>query len=202
MNTDTIKTKSDNTDNDILKSPLSSAEAAADPKIRYRKVCSRLGIAAFGVMAFAVWSVIRTILQMFFGNIAPLNEVDNGVAEAQTIEADVSDVALLLVLIIAFAILAAEIALRIYIGLSARAESKGKKKNIAYIILAGLFIPFYVVVLIYSFQNMNFLESNVFDNIISIILDITSLISFVELFVSAIMLRRMRKKYTDLDQRN
>lgn len=200
MNTDTIKERSDNTEKDILKSPLSVAEAAADPRIRFRKIRSRLGISAFGVMAFAVWSIIRTILQMFFGTTPTLNEVNNGVA-AQTIEAQVDDSVIVLILVVVLTVLAVEIALRLFIGLSARAESKGKKKSIVYIILAGLFIPFYVTIIIYSFQNSNYLESNVFDNIISIILDITSLISFIELFVSAIMLRRMRKKYVDIEQK-
>ena len=183
-----------NNDKDILKDHSRLLKAEEEPGVKYRRIRNVLSTAGFGVIAFGIWSIIRVVLRVAFSrqaqpDIDP-NELDSMISQSGD---DVKTFLLvLLILVIVFA--AIEIALRLFVGLSARSEGRGKKKSIAYVIVAGILIPYYVISVIYNFMSFDYVNGIV-DNIISMIMDITSTIALIEVFVAAIRIRVMRKKY-------
>lgn len=183
-----------NNEKDILKDHSQLQKAEEEPGVKYRRIRNVLSTAGFGVIAFGIWSIIRVVLRVAFSrqaqpDIDP-NELDSMISQPGD---DVKTFLLvLLILVIVFS--AIEIALRLFVGLSARSEGRGKKKSIAYVIVAGILIPYYVISVIYNFMSFDYVNGIV-DNIISMIMDITSTIALIEVFVAAIRIRVMRKKY-------
>ena len=183
-----------NNEKDILKDHSRLLKAEEEPGVKYRRIRNVLSTAGFGVIAFGIWSIIRVVLRVAFSrqaqpDIDP-NELDSMISQPGD---DVKTFLLvLLILVIVFA--AIEIALRLFVGLSARSEGRGKKKSIAYVIVAGILIPYYILSVIYNFMSFDYVNGIV-DNIISMIMDITSTIALIEVFVAAIRIRVMRKKY-------
>ena len=140
-----------------------------------------------GVILFAIWSVVRTIMTFF---------ISAGPIASPSMEGDLEDVsgswmAVFVLALIFF--LAIEVGLRLYIGLSARAEGKGKKKTVLYIVLACILIPIYIAGIVMSVINMPGNERGVFDNIISLAVEITSVGAFIELVVSGIRVKKLQK---------
>ncbi len=85
-----------------------------------------------------------------------------------------------------------DLALRIWIGLSARAESKGKKKSAVYLVITAILI-------LASVLNIVFLIFDLVDafslyGIVSIVVECTSLFALVEVFTSAISIHKLRKE--------
>ena len=177
------------TETDILKNHELAHKSEVDPQVKYRRLRNLLSTSSFGVIIFGLWSIIRSVLYVLFSRESQ-KEIDMTVSETGAESSDV----LMVIVILMLVILGLEIALRLFVGLSARAESKGKKKSIAYVIVAGILIPFYVMSVIYSIASTDYING-VVDNIITIIMDITSTLALIELFVAAISIRVMRKKY-------
>ena len=196
VNTDnnTIKNTVNNntavyTERDILKNHELAHKSENDPHVKYRRLRNLLSTSSFGVIVFGLWSIIRSVLYVLFSRESQ-KEIDTAVSETGVETSGV----LVVIVIMMLVILGVEITLRLFVGLSARSESKGKKKSIAYVIVAGILIPFYVISVIYNIASTDYING-VVDNIITIIMDITSTLALIELFVAAIRIRVMRKKY-------
>ena len=184
---------------DILKDRNKTASEKERLQQQYRRIRSILRQSGLGVVIFGLWSIIRVVLQAFFNNGT---KVENEVAPTITaggaeIPSDAGWI-VAAVLIAIFGFLIVEVGLRLFVGFSARSEAMGKKKSIAYIIVAGILIPFYAFSSVYNIMTLNFLDGYVIDMIITIILDVSSLIALIELFVSGIRLRGLRKKYGEV----
>lgn len=177
---------------DILKdkSIFEREEKAAE--IKFRRLGNVLSTSGFGVLMFGLWSIIRTLLQSFFGSNGISEAADEAAGTAAEVPDSLSGVVLVFIIVLA-AFVAAEVGARIYVGISARSDSKGKKKSIAYLIVAGILIAFSAVNLVFNIFTLNYQNSFVFDTIITLILDGSSLIVLIELFVTGIRFRKMRK---------
>lgn len=82
----------------------------------------------------------------------------------------------------------------LYIGLSARAEGKGKKKTIVYLILSGVMVCFALIIVIFDGYLLFAPTSDIFNVIVTLIIDATVLVMLVELIVNAVGVRRLRKE--------
>ena len=83
--------------------------------------------------------------------------------------------------------------IRCYVGFSARSEGKGKHKSVLYLVFAGLitFVYFFVIVC----ECVYFVVGNerIVTVIVTLIIDVTSLVFLVELMVNSIKIRKLRK---------
>lgn len=191
-------TDKDFADTDILKNPSLTEDEKIQSGMKYRRLQSILSTSGFGVIIFSVWSIIRVFLRDAF--TAPAAEeipVENSaeLAELEEMlgEIDFDPGMLITFFLIIFGITALVVGLRLFVGFSARAEGKGKKKSIAYVIIAGILIPYQVYMVLNTFLAPG-VTYGVIDTIVTVVLDVSSLISVVELFIAAIMIRRMRKR--------
>ena len=80
-----------------------------------------------------------------------------------------------------------------YIGFSARSEGIGKKKSGVYLVWTGLYLAAFFVVLVFEiyliFTDFDFTVST----IVIAIIDISAFVLNIEMMVSAIKVRRLRK---------
>ena len=153
-----------------------------DLQIRLRKNQNTLVAVGWGVIVFGIWSVIKGVLVTAF-NTETLAEVS-----------EQGTPAVLMFWAILAVFLAIDLWLRLYVGLSAINEGKGKKKRWGYIILA-LFMALFgfallVVTVVLIGRNE---EESMMRAIVSIVVDLTSGITFVEMAVSAIKVKRLER---------
>ena len=165
-----------------------TAELAAKEKI-IRKCRSSLSISGVSVIALGLWAVIKAVLNYV------MNPVNSGSSpESKSSAAD----AKIIVFGLSLLILAVELGLRVYVGLSAMSESRGKRRPpvyIAFAVLIACFIAYNVLPSIITiFRTRPFF----FTSVASLLLDVASLAVLAELVVSAIRLRYyLKKRETD-----
>ncbi|MBQ9679095.1 MAG: hypothetical protein IJV48_00220 [Ruminococcus sp.] len=158
-------------------------------EVKLRRYRNLLTISGTGVIAFGVWSVIKTIL---FMTLTPdylrLNDIgDIG---------DIGEAGMTVVKIFAFTVLgvimAIELLLRLYIGLSARAEGNGKKKRIVYVVVAASLLLLSLWSIITSLHVSEY--GSLLDMAVSLLLELTSAAAFFETIYASCMVRRLQKK--------
>ena len=90
-----------------------------------------------------------------------------------------------------------DVGLRFYVGLSARAEARGKKKSRAYIIVAALMaagnLLIFLGALFLAASVSGAAPDNILDTAVSTIVDITAQITLIELVLTARRVQRLRK---------
>lgn len=143
-----------------------------------------------GVILFAVWGVAKVNLFMglsssFLGEVEKA-ALENGV-DGDTIMAVMGVVAALILLW--------QLCTRLYIGINAIAEGKGKKKGWAYLVMTGFFLVTDIQaqwqILVANFSN-NWAGFNI-SMPIAFLLEMVSVYGLVELLVSGIWVKKLRK---------
>ena len=156
------------------------------------------------MITFGLWSVIKAasfFITQPVDLIKALGIEEDVTATAtefakDNVNVDVRFVVSGVILAMIFSYMILAVLLRCYIGRSAITESRGlKKKTVIYIILAVLMS----ISLIMALSNVSLGEpaadGNVLDAALtSRLLDLTSLIALVDLIISAVRVRRLRKK--------
>lgn len=149
-------------------------------------ICSGVAVIAFGL-----WSIVRSFLWLFFDNALIQNMIDE---EARSgILAEISADKILTAFYIAIAVLVfLDLCLRIYVGLSAVSEGRGKHRRITYVILSCLFLA----VSLYS--DLSLLISYMPDaltleTVASFIVEFSSLIAFVEIIRASLRIRKYNR---------
>lgn len=155
-------------------------------EVKLRRYRNLLIISGTGVIAFGVWSVVKTIL---FLTLTPdylrLDDIgDIGEAEMSLVK--------IFVFVILGVIMAIELLLRLYIGLSARAEGYGKKKRIVYVVVAAIILVLSLWSIITSFHVSEY--DSLLDMAVSLLLELTSAAAFFEVIYASYMVRRLQKK--------
>lgn len=140
-----------------------------------RRLENTLTTIGTGIVAMAIWQTIKVILQLTL-----LNQIEKN-------EETISGV------IIAISITVILGLIECYIGFSARSEGKGKKKSGVYLVWTGLYLAAFFVVLVFEiyliFTDFDFTVST----IVIAIIDISAFVLNIEMMVSAIKVRRLRK---------
>ncbi len=140
-----------------------------------RRLENTLTTIGTGIVAMAIWQTIKIILQLTL-----LNQMEKN--EETTIG-----------VIIAISITVFLGLIECYIGFSARSEGKGKKKSGVYLVWTGLYLAAFFAVLVYEiyliFADYDFTIST----IVIVIIDISAFVLNLEMMVSAIKVRRLRK---------
>lgn len=131
-----------------------------------------------GLMFFGLWTFIKFFLTIVFLGV----EYDN----------NTSDEVKLIATIIAIIAVAIVSALFCYVGLSARAEGKGKKKSVVYLIVNGFLLFFHILIIILEAVSLLFGE-NIFTIVVTIIIDATAAVLMSEVMINSIKLRKIRR---------
>ena len=149
-------------------------------QLRLRKNQSDLVAIGLGVIAFGVWSVIKTVLYVAFHTESVLGSLEG-------------DKYLILTFwVLLGGVLAIGLALRLYIGLSAIAEGKGKKRKAGYIVLSLLMSVLSFVLLAAGLLAQGFAGA-AGNTAVTLMVEMTSDVLLLEMSISAIRVRRMKK---------
>ena len=151
----------------------------------------RLRVTGTGVLLFAFWSIVKSVL------VAVLrNEEDSG----ESIEAisELNDTELLILFVAAMVvfsfILIADTLMRVAIYRMAKRESSdpnAKRRN-SYLVMAGLLIMFSIIaILSVAWSTLNS-EYGMSDGVITIVVELSAMITLIELIRSVIVLRKYR----------
>ena len=143
---------------------------------RYRNL---LTVSGLGVIIFGLWSVLKTILLLFMKE-GILSEIP-----------DDTFVRVMFFLILG-GILLVDVLIRLYVGLSARAEGFGKKKGYGYVVIAILMALASLASLVLIFFDSN--EQSIWELIVSVIVEATSLVVTIELLVAAFTVKKLKKE--------
>jgi len=131
-----------------------------------------------GLMFFGLWTFIKFFLTIVFLGV----EYDDNTSDEVKLIATI-------ITIIAVAIVSA---LFCYVGLSARAEGKGKKKSVMYLIVNGFLLFFHILIIILEAAALLFGE-NILTIIITMIIDATAAVLMSEVMINSIKLRKIRR---------
>lgn len=131
-----------------------------------------------GLMFFGLWTFIKFFLTIVFLGV----EYDDSTSDEVKLIATI-------ITIIAVAIVSA---LFCYVGLSARAEGKGKKKSVMYLIVNGFLLFFHILIIILEAAALLFGE-NILTIIITMIIDATAAVLMSEVMINSIKLRKIRR---------
>lgn len=151
-----------------------------------RKYENSLSVSGLVVILFGLWSVLKLGLRLVFSTLGLMNTAEDTIVDPEIQKG------FLYLAIAILAVLILELGLRLYIGLTARAESRGKKKTVVYLIIAVLLAAYSVyslVALIRSFAAVDFFES-----LVSVLVELSGLFALAELIFSAIKVKQIRKK--------
>ncbi len=132
-----------------------------------------------GLMFFGLWTFIKFFLTIVFLGV----EYDDNTSDEVKLIATI-------IMIIAVAIVSA---LFCYVGLSARAEGKGKKKSVMYLIVNGLILFFQILLIALEAAALLFGE-NILTIIITMIIDATAAFFMLEVMINSIKLRKIRRR--------
>ena len=161
-------------------------ENNSELQISLRRNQNTLIVIGTGVIVFGVWSILKAALS------AGLQ------MEGMFADADPSlDRGLLLAAFwISFAvILSADLGLRLYVGLSAVKEGHGAKRRAGYIVLALLMALFSAAAFAISIYALGREAADSAGSlVVSVVVELTSGICLVEMALSAIRVRRLRRK--------
>lgn len=151
--------------------------------MKLRRYETNLRISAVGVIAFGGWNFLKTLLLILLN--------PQSIIDAADLSEGASGLLYIVYIIMIIAVLI-DLGFRLFVGLSARKEANGKKKSIAYLIITVLLIIFSLIGLVSVIASLG--SSSTFDTIVMLIVEATSLYASLELFVSAILVRRLRKE--------
>lgn len=146
---------------------------------KMRRYQNLLTVSGLGVIIFGLWSVLKTILLLFMKE-GILSEIP-----------DDTFVRVMFFLILG-GILLVDVLIRLYVGLSARAEGFGKKKGYGYVVIAILMALASLASLVLIFFDSN--EQSIWELIVSVTVEATSLVVTIELLVAAFTVKKLKKE--------
>ena len=167
-------------------------------KMRLRKDENTLTVVGSGVILFGVWTVVKMVLQEI--NRFPEFMAELGADELGFEETGLADLGLdpnLLAMAVAFTVVIIvyllDLGLRVFVGLSARAEGRGRPQGRLYLILAGLLLflsglSFSTYVITYFSHSDHVVDADA-----AILVELTSFITLLQMIISAVRVRRARR---------
>lgn len=148
---------------------------------------SDLASMGLGVIAFGVWSVIKTVLYVALDTEKYLGSFEGNMA----------------MIVIFWALLggalAIDLALRLHIGRSAIAEGKGAKRKSGYIVLALLMAAFSFTALIAGLFVQGF-GAGIKNSAVTLIVELTSDVLLLGVGISAFRVKRLNRELTGTER--
>ena len=175
--------------------------------VKIRKYRDTLVTGGLAITAFGIWTVIKSLMEAFtilrplIGNMSFENLTQVQVKQLREMVADNSLFYFLILLIFIF--LVADLSVRVYVGLSARAIGLQKKKRngkersgIVWLVFGVILTAFGVYSLIVSLTSAEELlrTYSIMYFVVSLFVDVTSIFVTAELIVTGFKLRGLTKK--------
>ena len=147
--------------------------------VKIRRLESNLSTIGTGIIAFGFWGFLKFILSYLF-------------LGAQSVGIDGDEYkTVIAVFVWAVAILIPLVYL--WIGMSARAEGRGKRKSALYLFMVGWIIFVSTIAILLELYSLSKLK-DWFEIIVTLIIDLTRYVFLIELMVYSISLRKLRKE--------
>ena len=184
---------------------------------KLRKYESILVISGLGVVAFGLWSIVRAAIYYFLNPLQVSDYLNNSDLKEIKAIGDAGGVSFItdnmdkVLMTMIFVILVADLLLRLYVGMSARAYGRGRRRRGFFIVIVWIMAFFMAVSIVMTMET--FLEpiirviqagtADAFESSakrgdhaasVSLIVDLTSLLVLVELGISSIKVKSLRKK--------
>lgn len=153
-----------------------------------RRGQNTLFILGGGVITFGLWSIVKSIMYLLVNPFQYFRSDDVPQEFQLIVMAVVYGIAALLV--------GLDVGLRFFVGLSARAEARGKKKSRAYIVVAAVMaagnLLLFLGTLLLAATTPDAVTGNLLDTLVSAVVDVTALITLFELVFTARRVQRLR----------
>ena len=151
--------------------------------VKIRRLENNLITLGAGIIAFGMWSFIKNLLT----NLTMGESITGTVGTQHQTAFNLIGVGVILISFLT----------HLWIGLSARAEGKGKRTRIFYLIAVIIIILCSVLIILTEILLMIWIIEINLSTAITIIVDITKTIFMIELLYSSVTLRKLKKKRTE-----
>ena len=146
---------------------------------KIRRTQDNLFVLGTSVIAFGLWNLIKFAVYFFVNS----DDIKQAAGEKYFI----------LSVILIWTIFFVSFLLRCFIGFSARSEGKGKRKSIFYLICTGIIMLVYFLIIVFEIFYFIVEFQHLLTMIVTLIIDITSLVFLIELMINSIRIRKLRK---------
>ncbi|MBR3245983.1 MAG: hypothetical protein IKF90_25285 [Parasporobacterium sp.] len=155
------------------------------------KAQNLLSVSGLAVIAFGCWSIVKTVLTLILFSDLLMEGMDSipGI-DPQTIR--------IFMWVIVSVIMLISLAIRCFVGLSARAAGQGKKKSAAYLVFTVILILLSIASLIATVVNPQ--DSGILDLLITVLVELTSLLSLFEVLVNGIQVKKLTKELSGAEE--
>ena len=143
-----------------------------------------------GIIAFAAWTLLKFTLYCTVYQ-------KNLVAE-MNVDLPMDDRVLQVTIIIVWIIMFLDALFQCLIGFSARADGRGKRKSVFYLVLIGLRLLYFIPAVLAEAKSFITVETGLLYAVITLFIDGTSIVLLVELLVCAVRVRVMRKRLKEV----
>ena len=155
-----------------------------DKSISYRRNSHTLVILGAGVIVFGFWSIIKLAAQLLFGyQLFTPEDVE-----------ELGEIGVFISTILVFVIQGMDVILRLIAGLTAMSEGRGKKTRRGYLVLIMFLILGSAFSLTIFIPTVLETGDEIFENFVSIFLELSSLVVSIEVFIAGISVRRHKAK--------
>lgn len=164
--------------------PRDSLLKTSPEELALRRSSGALSVLGTTIIILGIWSLAKTVLSLIYMPDKVRDEINQSVPpEAMPVVVGIIAGAALLTF-----------ALRIYIGLSARAEAAGQKKRPAYLFLTGVLFAEYLYFIYFDILYVTELDDQIFANLGDLFIGMTSMGVVAFLLVNAIRVRRLKRQ--------
>lgn len=150
---------------------------------KIRRTQDNLYVLGTSVIVFGMWNLLKFTIYFF--------------VSSDEFKKETGDEKFFIAVILLWSMLFISFLLRCFIGFSARAEGKGKRKSVFYLVLAGIIALVYCTVIPFEVAYFIAEHNHIFTSVVTLIIDVTSLVFLIELMVNSIRIRKLRKDVSE-----
>ena len=154
---------------------------------KLRRYEHTLEIVGKGVVALGGWLVFKFFIFIFFEK-----EALYGMLEAEGLE--VNKYVEILIIVSTVFVMVVAFLIQLFVGLSAISEGKKKKNRFAYIVVAVLLVGIYIFDIVIQIEKYWGENPDILNNTTSVIIDVTQLYILIDMIISAIKIKIIRKE--------
>ncbi len=151
--------------------------------VKMRRNRGTLSVAGLGVMTFGLWSVVKFVMECLIGQIR--EDLVNTYSDTGTILAWI-------VIIVVVHLILTDVILRYIVGRCAWRESRGLRQGRWYLILAGNIAAGSILSIYLEAESIILKDDFSLYDYACLIVELTSLVMLIELFVASICSRRRK----------
>jgi hypothetical protein len=163
-------------------------------QIEIRKSQNTLIVVGSGIVLFSIWSMVKMMGLLVLLKKETVNEL---IEKVGTIEGVSEDTLFWIFFAIILFFMAFALAIRVFVGLSAVAEGRGKRRGLLYILIAVIMmigdICFFCVGFFMT-EEEQFGALARDQSISTLIIDVTSLIMLTQMVISALRIRKFTRR--------